>query len=108
MFNNSNFYPYQYYPRKTGISNILKKISVGEILTGTQKTLNIINQAIPVINQAKPLFNNVKTLFKIANAINTNDKNKTNETKEKEEIKIETKKENINTNIKYNEPVFFI
>ena len=106
MFNNSNFFPYQYYPRKTGITNILKKISIGEILTGTQKTLNIINQAIPVINQAKPLFNNAKTLFKIANAINTDDKNNNKKIENKEEKTKENIKENIN--IKYNEPVFFL
>ena len=41
MYNNSNFYPYQYYPTKTGISSLLKKISIGEILNGTQKNIDV-------------------------------------------------------------------
>ena len=106
MFNNSNFYPYQYYPTKTGISSFFKKISIGEILNGTQKTLNIINQAIPIINQISPLWNNAKTLFRIANAV----KEEEPKTEKNKEIKIEKINNNktINTNIKYNEPVFFI
>ena len=33
----------------------------------TQKTLNVVNQAIPIIKQAKPVINNVKTMFRIMN-----------------------------------------
>lgn len=61
----------------------LKSLKLGTILDGTQKTLGVINQAIPVVYQVKPIINNAKTLFKIANVINTktnttnNDTNKT-------------------------------
>lgn len=102
MFNNPNFYPYQYSPTKTSITSLLKKFSISDILNGTQKTLNIINQAIPIINQATPLWNNAKTLFKIANAVSKEEKPK-QETKKEQE-----KKENPTQNIKYNEPVFFL
>ena len=40
------------------------------ILNNTQKTLGIINQAIPLIYQMGPVIKNARTLFKIAGAIN--------------------------------------
>ena len=108
MYNNPNFFPYSnYHPRSSLFSN-LKRLNFSEILNGTQKTLNVINQAIPIFYQIKPLWNNAKTMLKIANAINVDEKKdkivKNNPQKNisKEEI---TKKEN---NVKYNEPVFFI
>ena len=53
--------------------SILKNVKWGAILDGTQKTLNVINQAIPIVYQIKPLANNAKTLFKVANIINNPD-----------------------------------
>lgn len=49
--------------------SILKSIKWGAILDGTQKTLGVVNQAIPIVYQVKPMLNNAKTLFKIANVI---------------------------------------
>lgn len=49
------------------ITGSLGKIKFGSILTGTQKTLNIINQTIPIVKQAKPVLNNAKTMFKVMN-----------------------------------------
>ncbi len=63
---------------------ILKNIKWGSILDGTQKTLNVINQAIPVMYQIKPLANNAKTLFKIANIINTPNNNTNMQVNEKQ------------------------
>ena len=58
---------------KTGILskglNSLKAINWGGLLEGTQKTLGVINQAIPVVYQMKPIVNNAKTLFKIAGSM---------------------------------------
>ena len=71
MYNN-NYYPYYNYQRNF---NNFKKFNFNKILEGTQKTLGIINQAIPVIYQVKPLFNNIKTAFKVANIINRDDTN---------------------------------
>ena len=42
-------------------------LSFGSILTGTQKTLNIVNQAIPLVKQARPVLNNAKTMFRVMN-----------------------------------------
>jgi len=77
MFNNgfNNFYPYQSLGSKQGIFSILKgKFNWSSILTNTQKTLNIINQAIPVFYQVKPIWNNTKTIFKIMGALKDDDK----------------------------------
>ena len=58
-----------------GIPNYMMKkgINWNNILNNTQKTLGIINQAIPIVYQVKPLLSNARTLFKVANAINDND-----------------------------------
>ena len=43
----------------------LSGIKWGSILSGTQKTLNVVNQAIPIIKEARPVLNNAKTMFKV-------------------------------------------
>ena len=62
-------FPYMNTIQKTGIFSRIfgNNINLGSILTGTQKTLNIVNQAIPIIKQAGPVFNNAKTMFKVMN-----------------------------------------
>lgn len=62
-------YPYMSVAPKTGLFSRLfgNNMNLGSILSGTQKTLNIVNQAIPIIKQAKPVFNNAKTMFKVMN-----------------------------------------
>ena len=56
---------------------IAKGINWGSLLDGTQKTLGVINQAIPIVYQVKPILNNAKTMFKIADVMrqpdNTNE-----------------------------------
>lgn len=49
---------------------ITKSINWSTFLDGTQKTLGVINQAIPIVYQVKPIIGNAKTLFKIANVMN--------------------------------------
>lgn len=65
-----NFSPAASIPAaKTGLlSGIFKNgLNWGSILTNTQKTLGIVNQAIPVIKQVSPVLKNAKTMFKIMN-----------------------------------------
>lgn len=51
-----------------------KTINWSGLLDGTQKTLGVINQAIPIVYQVKPLISNARAMFKIADAVNsTND-----------------------------------
>lgn len=67
----------------SGIRNAVRGINWSGILSGTQKTLNVINQIIPTVNQVKPMFNNAKTMFKIAGAMredNKSDKTQGNRT----------------------------
>ncbi len=75
MYNNPylyNNFPYQYgasnVSRKGLFSNV-SKINWSNLLNNTQKTLNVINQAIPVYYQIKPIYNNAKTMFRMVNAI---------------------------------------
>ena len=70
-----NYYPYfSYFPTptpttSTGIFSRLFRngINWGSIVNNTQKTLNIINQAIPVVKQVSPVVKNAKTMFKVMN-----------------------------------------
>lgn len=64
----------------------LPKISLTNILTNTQKTLNVINQATTTYNQVKPIISNCKTLFKAFNIIKEEPKQDTNNINKKEKI----------------------
>lgn len=56
-------------PGLLGKLSALKNVNWTGILDGTQKTLGIINQAIPIVYQVKPIINNAKTMFRIADVI---------------------------------------
>lgn len=73
-------YPNPYI--KPSLLASLKEINWQLILDGTQKTLGIINQAIPVFYQLKPMVNNAKTLLNIVNAVNNNEDKKEVQKKE--------------------------
>ena len=47
--------------------------TLSSILTGTQKVLNVANQAIPLVKQARPMITNAKTMFKIMNEFKRSD-----------------------------------
>ena len=48
-------------------SRLLSGINWGSILNNTQKTLGIVNQAIPMVKQISPVMKNAKTMFKVMN-----------------------------------------
>ena len=78
-----------YYPNNYRFNNLrhsFRNINFKSILDGTQKTLSIINQAIPVIYQIKPLINNAKTAFKVINAIKEDDTVKSKNIKETKKV----------------------
>lgn len=54
------------------------KLTFSSILTGANKTLNVINQAIPVYNQVRPIWKNARTMFRVVKEMNTSDTNSTN------------------------------
>lgn len=43
--------------------------SWSSFLDGTQKTLGVINQALPIVNQVRPMISNARTMFRIADEI---------------------------------------
>lgn len=70
---------------KTGLfSRLFGGINISSILSGTQKTLNIVNQTIPLVKQASPIIKNAKTMFKVMNEF------KRVETPEKKENEVNT------------------
>ncbi len=102
MFNSYPYFPFSNMAPRFSLFGGLRGLNLGDILNGAQRTLNVVNQAIPIFYQIKPLWNNTKTIFKIANAINEDDGQK--ETPKQQNVEQTTSK----PEIKYNEPVFFI
>ena len=70
----------QYNPYQIGAG--IKRINWSNVLNNTQKTLNVINQAIPIIYQVKPLVTNAKTIFRIADAVKEEETQVNNQVKE--------------------------
>ena len=97
MYNEYNMGTPNYIPRRG--------INWNSILNNTQRTLGIINQAIPIINQVRPLLNNARTLFRVASALNSNDDDEVNEVREEtnynSNVNYETKKDS-------NGPIFYL
>ena len=50
------------------IGSALRSFNFSGLLSGANKTLNVVNQTIPLIRQAKPMVNNMKSMFKLAKA----------------------------------------
>lgn len=109
MYNNPYLYQNLVKPgllsrlfRGAGASSIARSgINWGNLLTNTQKSLGIINQAIPLVYQVKPIINNAKTMFRIADAIKGDKKNNTSTTSNSN---IETNNNLVSTN----KPIFYI
>lgn len=103
MFNNPLYSSSAMFTKPSLLSS-LKAINWSTFLGNAQKTLGVINQAIPIVYQVKPIINNAKTVFKIANSLKDN-----NETINK----VETHKNNTNSNdsitkTQTNKPVFYL
>lgn len=90
-------------------ASFFSKINWANLLSNTQKTLNVVNQAIPLYYQVKPVFNNIKTISKIGKELNKRAKNSNNNI----ENNVNNEKNNIiNKNISNTtfvpNPTFFI
>lgn len=117
-----NFYNPYYYMMPTATSGLGRGLLGGaargginwsSILNGAQRTLGLVNQAIPLVKQAAPMVRNAKTMFKVMNEFkkvetpNTN----TNNTVSNETITNETVPSSDNTNIQMvsnGGPTFFV
>lgn len=67
-----NFYnPYLYAaPIESAGTSFLSRLSLSSIISGTSRTLNFVNQAIPVVKQVSPIMKNLKTMFNVMNEFN--------------------------------------
>ena len=100
LYNNIPYNGINNYARR-GLFGNFNKINWGNILNNTQKTLNVINQAIPVFYQIKPIYNNAKTMFRMVNAIKDDEKKES--FTEKNNNKSDLNKKNTSTG-----PVFYL
>lgn len=71
-----NFYNPYYYVMPTATSGLGRGlfgsslrggVNWSSILNGAQRTLGLVNQAIPLVKQAAPMVRNAKTMFKVMN-----------------------------------------
>lgn len=85
---------------RTGLVRGLSGIKWGAILTNTQRTLNLVNQAIPIYRQAKPMISNMKTAKKILKVLNNDTNNNVNQ--------FNQQNNNSTSTSDYNNPKFFI
>lgn len=78
----SNYLPSRGIGFFSNIRNSIRGINFSGILSGANKTLNVVNQTIPLIRQARPMFNNMRSMFQLAKAFgsetNTSKKVNTN------------------------------
>ncbi|MDD4036397.1 MAG: VrrA/YqfQ family protein [Bacilli bacterium] len=90
-------------------SPLLRKpgINWSNILNNTQKTLGIINQAIPICYQIGPIYRNAKTMFRVASEINKTNNTTTNNYYDSSE-KYSDKTNNPTNNYDDSGPNFFI
>lgn len=89
-----------------GAKSLSKGINWSGLFSGAQKTLGIVNQALPIVKEAKPMFNNMKTMIKLASAFKdetTTPKKEENNIKKEETIQ---KHESVNETV--NSPQFFL
>ena len=70
-------------------SSIFSKINLSSLLSNAQKTLGVVNQAIPLYYQVKPVFKNLKALGKIGKEftkINENNNQNSNRNTQQESV----------------------
>lgn len=96
-------YPYPKIGLFGKLGNLAKGFSFTSFLDGTQKTLGVINQAIPIVYQVKPIFRNARTVFRIADEIN-----KPTETVASSSSADANKTEVRATTVNSNKPIFYI
>lgn len=101
------------------IGSGLRSFNWSGLLSGANKTLNVVNQTIPLIKQAKPMVGNVKSMLRLAKAFgsetisrngnNNNSRRTNNIKKENKNITTNTVKKESNDNFNNDGyPNFFI
>ncbi len=89
----------------------IRGLSLGSIVSGTQRTLGIVNQAIPIIKQMSPVVKNAKTMFRVMNEFKKTDvpatSNKKINNQRKNNVQTEVKTDDANITSNNNGPTFF-
>lgn len=94
---------------KTGLfGKLFSGINFSSILSGTQKTLNIVNQTLPLIKQAQPIFRNAKTMFNVMNEFKKLDTPTTTESVTNNNVDEIKRSVETNYTTSNNGPTFFI
>lgn len=88
---------------KAGLFGSIRAMNWGNILGNTQKTLGIINQAIPIVYQVKPIMNNARTMFKVMGAVKGDTVESVNTSYQPQNEPIKTEQQQTS-----NQPMFFI
>ena len=105
------FNPYfSAFPARGGLFSSLRGsgITLSTILNGTQRTLGIINQAIPVIKQMQPVVRNAKTMFKVMNEFKKVDTPTTSNVTNTDNTNIINESNNNQSYNNENGPTFFL
>jgi|GEM_PF-2563309 len=78
LFRNNDYYSpsFDYYSQG-------RKFDWNSMLNNTQRTLSIINSAIPLVNQVRPMLSNTSTMLKIYREMSKSDNNLPTENTEK-------------------------
>lgn len=87
---------------------LLGGINWSNLLNNTQKTLGIVNQAIPVFKQVSPVVKNAKTMFKVMNEFKREDNMENNLNNELQQENITEKTTIIENEEQTIGPTFFI
>mgnify|MGYP004480181963 FL=1 len=113
-----NYYNPYFIPVRPSLFGSLRStfgnngITLGGILNGTQRTLNIINQAIPIVKQVQPVMKNARTMFKVMNEFKKTEPNTNNNTNKNFQRTTQNKKEDNVYEQSYKEyeegPTFFM
>lgn len=98
-------------------SSIFSKINWSSLLSNAQKTLGVVNQAIPLYYQVKPVFKNLKALGKIGKEFTkiseNNNQNSNRSTQQESVTNISSNNEATTSNIidsqnDYPTPTFYL
>ena len=79
-------------------------LTIGRIISGISKSLNVVNQLIPLYREVKPVIGNAKTILGTIKELGTSSKEKKSFINKP---KIKEKDISLSENISNNNPVFF-
>ena len=94
---------------RTGLfSRLFGGLSLGRIVSGTERALNFANQAIPLVKQVKPIIGNAKTMFKVMNEFKRQETRTMNSDTKVNNNYNQAQQQNNYKPINSNEPTFFM